>query len=440
MLMTTPGVHPGTGDGGQPPSDSDASVLFAFALESGRAVTWVLDLTTNRFHFTGGALQLFGPNASAGSGHVGTDDFFSIVHRDDRERLNATAVDSFATGEDFVCEYRTIGPDGSVHWQAARGRPVHDEAGRPLRLVGVTNEITELRAAEAALRETQERMRAVLAAAPILLLAFDHDGVVTLAEGRELAALGDPTTALVGRSVAELLGPPGAEAVQAASAGRPWAGRLPLGGRVYDVSCLPSSDTDDAGLVVATDVTDRAATEEQLEHQALHDALTGLANRERLQRFLDRCAERNEEIALFYLDLDEFKLINDSHGHTVGDSLLRAVAHRLRAAVRAEDLVARVGGDEFVVVCTGMTQAQAQATADRIVTELGRRFERENLDPSGASVGVVVARAGSVSSAELLRRADEAMYAAKRAGRGRWRMAPAGEAPWRDAALASPEG
>ncbi|HET7408382.1 MAG TPA: GGDEF domain-containing protein, partial [Mycobacteriales bacterium] len=174
--------------------------------------------------------------------------------------------------------------------------------------------------------------------------------------------------------------------------------------------------------------------------QALHDALTGLANRERLQRFLDRCAERNEEIALFYLDLDEFKLINDSHGHTVGDSLLRAVAHRLRAAVRAEDLVARVGGDEFVVVCTGMTQAQAQATADRIVTELGRRFERENLDPSGASVGVVVARAGSVSSAELLRRADEAMYAAKRAGRGRWRMAPAGEAPWRDAALASPEG
>ena len=400
-------------------TDDDTSVLFSLALETGETVPWVLDVGSGTLRFTGGALELFGPEA--GEGSVSTRSFFAIVHPDDRKRLDEAAATALRDGTDFSCEYRAL-TEGRTRWLLARGRPVFAEDGT-VRLLGVTSEITDLRRAEAALRDTQERMQALLSDAPIMLLAFDRQGIVTVAEGRELTTMGFDPQAVVGRPLNAVLGAVADAATEAVGAGRALTIRAGIGDRIYDVSVRPSIGGGEAAIVVATDVTERAEAEQELRQQMLHDPLTGLANREHLHQFLEECRRQDGQVAIFYIDLDDFKATNDTHGHDVGDALLAAVGRRLQAAVRTQDLVARVGGDEFVVVCADMDETQAGDIAARIVTELARPFVREGLESSGASVGVAVVPSTDLTPAEWLRRADEAMYAAKRSGRGRWCMA-----------------
>ncbi|HLL67702.1 MAG TPA: sensor domain-containing diguanylate cyclase [Micromonosporaceae bacterium] len=163
-------------------------------------------------------------------------------------------------------------------------------------------------------------------------------------------------------------------------------------------------------------------------HQAFHDSLTGLASR---ALFLDRLASgladaRREltSTALLFVDLDRFKVVNDTLGHAVGDELLMVTADRLRGQLRTVDVAARLGGDEFAVMLTGVDGAQeAILVADRIVAVLaqpmviaGRRL------PMCASVGIAICESGELDPAELMRRADVAMYQAKRGGRGRHRL------------------
>jgi diguanylate cyclase (GGDEF)-like protein len=168
----------------------------------------------------------------------------------------------------------------------------------------------------------------------------------------------------------------------------------------------------------------RYASALELAHQALHDALTGLPNRfqaaDRLRQALARSSETGSEVAVLFIDLDRFKLINDGRGHAAGDELLVAVAHRLRRVVRSGDIVARFGGDEFVVVCEDRAVAlEASLVAGRIIDAL-----REPVVVDGqeiflsASIGIAVAD-GTGSPQSLLRDADAAMYRAKEKGRAR---------------------
>jgi diguanylate cyclase (GGDEF)-like protein len=173
----------------------------------------------------------------------------------------------------------------------------------------------------------------------------------------------------------------------------------------------------------------RLALEEMaaaLAHQALHDPLTGLPNRalllDRLAQAAARAGRDPAPLALLFLDLDEFKLVNDTLGHRAGDDLLKGVANRLVAVVRPGDTVARFGGDEFVVLCENMPgEAQAVDLAERIADVLGRPvtiFGRELRVT--ASIGIVLADAGLVTADDLLRYADIAMYQAKEQGRNRF--------------------
>jgi diguanylate cyclase (GGDEF)-like protein len=187
------------------------------------------------------------------------------------------------------------------------------------------------------------------------------------------------------------------------------------------------------GLVVArqmftivdnTVLLDRVSEgQRRLHHQAYHDPLTGLANRalfrERLVAALDAHRHRGTPLALLFADLDDFKLINDSYGHAMGDKVLHAIADRLRGCVAADDMVARLGGDEFAVVldhCPG----DAEPVGHRMLTALGRPFLIDGHSIRvGASIGLVVPEPGEHLSADaLLRRADAAMYAGKRRGKG----------------------
>ncbi len=173
---------------------------------------------------------------------------------------------------------------------------------------------------------------------------------------------------------------------------------------------------------------DHADKEDELRRRALEDPLTGLGNRALLMSHLDRelrhCVRLGTRLSLLLLDLDRFKVVNDTLGHSVGDALLRQVATRLCACVRDEDIVARPGGDEFVVVSTHTDTDRAVASvARRLVEAFAEPFHVEGRELlCSASVGIAVASAGAGTPEDLLRDADAAMYRAKDAGGGRFEV------------------
>jgi len=204
------------------------------------------------------------------------------------------------------------------------------------------------------------------------------------------------------------------------------------GGIVWVASSASPVFDPDSGMAIeyrvsVRDITERKRLEAELERLALHDSLTGLANRVLLRSHLEvATSKRNQpnHVAVLLLDLDGFKEVNDTHGHAVGDEVLRLVAERLQALTRPSDTLARTGGDEFVLLCPDTDLAGAVAIAERIVDRLGRPFAVGDVRVTvGASVGVAH-HEGQVDDPDwLMIEADHAMYTAKRAGRSRVRVA-----------------
>ncbi|HEX6938276.1 MAG TPA: PAS domain S-box protein [Longimicrobiales bacterium] len=177
-----------------------------------------------------------------------------------------------------------------------------------------------------------------------------------------------------------------------------------------------------------SDITDRKEAEARLLHDAFHDALTGLANRalfmDRLGFLLDRSRRAAHRFAVLFLDLDRFKVVNDSLGHLVGDRLLVAIARRLEECLRPADTVARLGGDEFGILLDAIRDGgDATRIADRVLHALERPFRLEGQDVYiGGSLGIAVSSPDYVRPEELLRDADIALYRAKARGRGRYEV------------------
>lgn len=198
-------------------------------------------------------------------------------------------------------------------------------------------------------------------------------------------------------------------------------------GRWYDVRAVPEAGPDgrvESVLVVARDVTRFREAQDRLTHAATHDPLTGLANRDvARERAVAALATSRAGTALLLLDLDRFKLVNDSYGHAVGDQLLLRAATRVADGLPERATAARLGGDEFVVLLPDATPAEADAVARRLVAAFDQPFAlRDEEFAVGCSVGVVHAEPGALPWDELLRSADVAMYRAKADGGGchRW--------------------
>jgi diguanylate cyclase (GGDEF)-like protein/PAS domain S-box-containing protein len=199
------------------------------------------------------------------------------------------------------------------------------------------------------------------------------------------------------------------------------------GQRHVDVVAVDRTRDPDVGGTVLTirDTTERVELERRLRHLAFHDALTGLANRELLQdrlvQALGRAARHQRPVAVLLCDLDDFKDVNDTHGHAVGDQLLTVVAERLRGAARATDTVARLGGDEFAILCEELHgHRDAIEIARRVLTATQAPVQIEGRQlRAGVSIGIAVDD-GQRSGQDLLRDADIALYEAKADGKQRW--------------------
>ncbi|RDJ24921.1 EAL domain-containing protein [Bosea caraganae] len=192
------------------------------------------------------------------------------------------------------------------------------------------------------------------------------------------------------------------------------------GGRLLVVTIAPAAE---GGVLMLTeDATERKATEARIEQMARFDELTGLANRfefnNRLAEAFDRLERTGEPFALLYIDLDGFKQVNDSLGHDIGDRVLVETASRLRGAIRGGDLLARFGGDEFVLILPSASHSVVTTIAQRMIDAMGSAFQLDTKTVYvTASVGIAMAPHDAATPADLLRHADTALYKAKAAGR-----------------------
>jgi diguanylate cyclase (GGDEF)-like protein/PAS domain S-box-containing protein len=322
-------------------------------------------------------------------------------------------------------EWRHRRKDGAIRWVTVTTQPVL-HAGRPARLA-VTHDVT-------AHRESEARTRAIVDHAADAILTIDLDGAIESANPAAGQMFGWPADVLIGTDLRSLLVEP-ADMSLGGSVGLRTALRIgrDLDGRRRDGTVFPLELTvTDVELgdrtistITARDVTERRAIERRLTHQGTHDPLTGLPNRllflDRLGHALSASKRTDKPLAVLFCDLDRFKVVNDSLGHTAGDALLFAVASRFRAVLRASDTVARFGGDEFVVLVEELTGPDdATQVAEKLARSLDVpvRLGSQEIVVS-ASIGIAVSGDESESGETLLRDADAAMYRAKASGRAR---------------------
>jgi len=335
-------------------------------------------------------------------------------------------------------EFEEGGPEGTsgVTFLAYKF-PLFDVDGVPYAIAGISTDITQRKRSEERLRRSEERFRVLAENAQDFIFryrlkdkpGFDYVspacGAITGYTADEL--YGDPRLIfnLIEAMHVQMMRSEGKPSLQQASD----VEVKRKDGSALWVEQRLSLITDESGDIIAVegiarDVTGRKDAERQLAHQALHDSLTGLPNRrlliDRIEQALARNERQGSQVAVLLLYLDRFKLVNDSWGHSAGDSVLVDVAARLREAVRGGDTVARFGGDEFVVVREGVRSAwEATRIGERLIQAVTGELpiNGENVYLT-ASLGIAVGGEGD-SDEGLLRDADAAMYSAKDRGRAR---------------------
>lgn len=364
--------------------------------------------------------------------------YIEMVLPEEREQFLTALESSLAAGAPFTLEHRILLRDGTIRTLATRGRAAHNAQGKVIRLFGTVQDVTETREAEAALHEAQERYQLVVEISP--------DAIVVLQEGRivfanpaslQLIAATDATQ-LVGKSMLDFLHPdylPQAqkrlESLLRGEKQMPAEYKVVrLDGSVIDVEITSSPFSHQgrfAVLHVARDITERKRSAEQLSFMAHYDSLTGLPNRvlfhQRLEHALSVAARPERSVELLFLDLDKFKLINDTLGHATGDLVLKETARRLQSTLRESDTVARLAGDEFVVLVENVDEAQRGGTiAEKILNAFTPPF-LPGPPPLhvGTSIGIAAYPGDGTDAETLLKRADQAMYRAKQQGRNRYR-------------------
>ena len=379
-------------------------------------------------------------------------DMQSITHPEDVES-SMENIRQLVAGEvsRYSHEKRYLRGDGQVVWGRVSASMVRDASGKPLYAIGQIEDITERTRAEQNRRETEARYRSLVERLPAITYITEPQ------TGGNWLYVSPQIQSILGYSAEEwkqdsgswmrLIHPDDREAAAEADRKCTETGEFSLDYRMFtrdgkllwfhDRGTLISGP-DGRGTVlhgVMLDVTERKRSEERVAFLAYHDELTGLPNRTMFQQHLElavaRARRHERAVAVLYMDLDRFKLVNDSFGHAPGDELLRQIADRLRGVTRADDLVARLSGDEFLVMladidpelvgdqASGKIARGAETVAAKIHEALQTPFVVEGEEfYVDASIGIGVFPSDANDADELIRQADMAMYESKRLGQG----------------------
>jgi diguanylate cyclase (GGDEF)-like protein len=407
------------------------------------------------------------------------ENYLGGIVEEDRDRVREAIERAVETASTFSHQYRFVGSDGRLRTLHARGEVVTDSSGQPIRVTGTCQDVTERERARSQAVQRADAQAAVAALGELALEGVELGALMRAAVDSVASVLGVEIAAVLqriedGLMVRAAVGL-GADVVGArvpagrssqsgytlesgqpvvvndwdretrfdksgvlAGAGARSGATVVIGAEApFGVFGVQSTsrrdfDTDDVNFlqsvahILATAI-ERRGIDERIRHEAVHDPLTGLPNRnlfgDRVAQALAHASRNGTTIAVLFLDLDQFKLVNDSFGHEAGDELLRAVAPRISGALRAVDTVARFGGDEFGILIDEL-EAERSATraAERIAAALSRPFVlrgREHFVT--ATIGIAIGD-GSEPPEALIRDADAAMYRAKERGRGRYEI------------------
>lgn len=362
-----------------------------------------------------------------------------VTHPDDDALDSETIQELLANStESFAVEKRLIHHDGTVIWVLINSSIVRAPDGQPQFLVSQFHDVT-------ARHESEMRWHRTLTNAPIGMALLDLDGRWTEINDRLCDLVGYRRDELLGRSFLELTYDGDSERGRVALADlrsqRQESGSLEIRFRHHDgapfwmlvrLSVVPGADGRPAYLVsqyeaIGSGVRMGEHRMAELARMALHDPLTGLANRallvDRLEKELSELPDRGGLTAVLMVDLDDLKPVNDGLGHAIGDELLKTAAHELLSAVRLNDTVARLGGDEFVVVSNVRALSEAEALRERVARRLTTDVVASGHQIGmSASVGLATTRNSATSAHSLLHNADRDMYARKNPdGRAVWR-------------------
>ena len=440
------------------------SELFTYRsiVETANEGIWIIDSQGNTTFVNQRMAQMLGYSVEQFLGSS-MFDFMDDGAKEDAQRNMVRR----SAGFDDVHDFRFQHQDGSDRWFIIGTKSIIDGDGAFKGALGMLTDITERKRAEKELMEIRQsleiqierrtaeleqsnrqliqRQRAIDASAHgIVIGKYDEsEFVIDYANAASMWMTGFPSEAAVGRPWQELVrydaeSGEGSKISSAIANGKDGNAIVEIahddgscGWYDLHVSAVRDCDGKYTHFVLASyDITSLRQSEERIEHLAFFDPLTNLPNRRMLMDRLGMlvvAAERSGEVfAVLFIDLDHFKNVNDARGHATGDTLLQLVAERLQGLMRAEDTVARIGGDEFVLLLQGLprdsTKAvqQAMAIAEKLREALAQPLEIHGLQyASGASIGVTVRSTPGQTADDLLREADTAMYRAKRGGRNR---------------------
>jgi diguanylate cyclase (GGDEF)-like protein/PAS domain S-box-containing protein len=412
---------------------SESHKFYRLAVEAGRVGTWDLDLQTDECLISPEMAQLM-DFPSEQTTVPGAQWRKSIVP-EDRALVSSALAASNENDAPFDLEFRIALKDGTQRWLHSRGAVSRDASGKALHLYGASIDVTESKRREEQLGYQAHLLENIQEA---VIATDEHFTLTAWNKGAE-QMFGWRADEVLGRKVHEVVRSAFSEELalrELSESGQQHTDAVtyhkdgtPIYAEALTIALRGEQGEIGGYLSIMRDLTERKESERlrrsevHLRYQAFHDLLTGLANRqlflEHLEQALRRTARtRGRKVAVLFIDLDNFKVINDSLGHEVGDVLLTAVSERLQGCLRLENTLARFGGDEFTVLLEEVANPnEAVGVAERILETFRSPFVLDGREVVvTASIGIALGTASTKNSEELLRDADTAMYRAKAQG------------------------
>ncbi|MEH7437700.1 EAL domain-containing protein [Neobacillus drentensis] len=350
-----------------------------------------------------------------------------VIYPEDLEVIEDRGK-KLALGETVTSVYRIIRPDGEVRWIQDRGFPTLDSKGEFVDFTSVLFDITDR-------KESEDRYRSLVEMSPDIIAVVNYEKIEYINEaGWKLVGAQHPED-LIGHSPLKFVPPQIVEAFKVR--GNPHEQQKvrlefkvrKLNGETIDVEMASTPISYEgrfAVQVVGRDITERKRAEATIQNMAFYDTLTGLPNRNRFRHHLNDALNKQEEnkmLAVLFLDLDRFKIINDTKGHNTGDIVLQRVADRLEMTVKQEGMVSRQGGDEFIILLEDIDKERAALVAQRILYEFSKPIEVNNQEFFVTpSIGISLYPFDGLDEETLIKNADTAMYQAKERGKNNFRF------------------